>query len=73
MQADGLNQLKIKTAGRGDSGDPSPGSSRNISFTLTSNPDSKSYTGDDTLVSITNISAPSQTMTMDITVATGTG
>jgi hypothetical protein len=72
VQTDGLNQLKIKTAGRGDSGDPFPGSSHNTSFTATPNPNSKSYTGDDTLASITDISGPSQTVTMDITVATVT-
>lgn len=69
MQADGLNQLGIKIAGRGDTGDPFPGSSINTSFTATSNPNSKSYTGKDTFVSITNISRPSQNMTMNVGVA----
>ena len=69
IQADGLNQLGIKIAGRGDPGDPFPGSSVNTSFTSTSNPNSKSYAGKDTLVSITNISAPYQDMTMDVSIA----
>ena len=68
MQADGLNQLAISTAGRGDAGDPFPGSSNNTAFTFTSNPSSKSYAGGDTTVEITNISNSATTMTMDITV-----
>ncbi|KAK3616581.1 hypothetical protein LTR22_027018 [Elasticomyces elasticus] len=73
MQADGLNQLKIKIAGRGDPGDPFPGSAHNTSFSATSNPNSKSYGGADTLVSITNVSEASDDMTMDITVGTRVG
>ncbi|KAJ6089270.1 hypothetical protein N7467_004486 [Penicillium canescens] len=68
MQADGLNQLATNSAGRGDSGDPFPGSTENKSFTFASNPNSRSYMGDDSRVSITNISAPAPTMTLDIAV-----
>ncbi|KAJ5896936.1 uncharacterized protein N7473_006335 [Penicillium subrubescens] len=67
MQADSLNQLATR-AGRGDPGDPFPGSTGNKSFTFTSNPSSRSYTGRDSKVSITNISAPAPIMTMDIAV-----
>src|SRR5436190_23314983 len=66
MQADGLNQLKTNTAGRGDTGDPFPGRSNNTSFTPTSNPNSKSYASGDTFISITDISTASQNMTMEI-------
>jgi immune inhibitor A len=72
MQADGLEQLKTSTAGRGDPGDPFPGSNKNTAFTSTSKPNSKSYAGEDTLVTITNISASAPTMTMNITVKAGT-
>lgn len=40
----------------------------NKSFTSTSNPKSLSYAGQDTFVSVTNISEPGQNMTMDLTV-----
>ncbi|EPS31095.1 hypothetical protein POX_h09394 [Penicillium oxalicum] len=67
MQADALNQLATR-AGRGDPGDPFPGSTGNKSFTFISNPSSRSYAGQDSKVSIMNISAPAPTMTMDIAV-----
>jgi immune inhibitor A len=69
MQADGLHQLENNGAGRGDPGDPYPGSSGNRSFTATTNPDSQAYNGGDTRVSVTNIQLlPNGDMTMDITV-----
>jgi immune inhibitor A len=68
MQSDGLNQLATKTGGRGDAGDPFPGSTNNRSFMATSNPNSKGYNGRDSFVSITNISSASPAMTMNITV-----
>jgi immune inhibitor A len=67
MQADALNQLATR-AGRGDPGDPFPGSTGNKSFTFTSNPSSRSHAGRDSKVSITNISAAAPTMTLDIAV-----
>ncbi|KAJ5973801.1 hypothetical protein N7481_011011 [Penicillium waksmanii] len=67
MQADALNQLATR-AGRSDPGDPFPGSTGNKSFTFLSNPSSRSYAGQDSKVSITNISAPAPKMTMDIAV-----
>lgn len=66
MQADGLNQLAGRSAGRGDDGDPFPGRSNNTAFTLKSKPSSQSYARLDTGVSITNISASGANVTMDI-------
>lgn len=68
MQADGLNQLATRFSERGDAGDPFPGSSMNKSFTSTSNPNSLSYSRQDTFVSVTEISGPGQNMTMNLTV-----
>jgi immune inhibitor A len=62
MQADGKRDLE-NNANRGDSGDPFPGSSNNTAFTGTSTPNSKSYAGVDTCVSLTGISAPGPVMT----------
>ncbi|KAF2016667.1 M6 metalloprotease [Aaosphaeria arxii CBS 175.79] len=67
LQADGLDQLKANNGG-GDAGDPFPGIANNVSFTATSNPNSKDYAGNDTFVSITNIPQPSETITFNITV-----
>jgi immune inhibitor A len=67
VQADGLDHLQSKTNG-GDAGDPFPGTANFRTFTSTSNPNSKSYVGEDTFVSITSISPSSSTMTMEITV-----
>ncbi|KAK9351001.1 immune inhibitor A peptidase M6-domain-containing protein [Lipomyces doorenjongii] len=68
MQADGLNQLSTSSAGRGDAGDPFPGTSDNTSFTSTSTPNSRSYVGQDTGVSISKISPASAVMAMEIAV-----
>lgn len=62
MEADGLRHLH-NGANRGDAGDPYPGSSNNVTFNSSSNPNSKSYGNADTCVSVTNISAPAATMT----------
>ena len=62
MQADGKKDLE-NNANRGDSGDPYPGSSNNTAFTGTSTPNSKTYAGVDTCVSLTGISAPGPVMT----------
>ena len=67
VQADGFQQLEHKTS-FGDAGDPFPGISNNVTFNATSNPNSKAYSGMDTYVSITNIPADSNSMTVDITV-----
>ena len=69
MQADGKNQLGLEDGGRGDAGDSFPGSSNNVSFTSTSNPNSRSYYGNaDTLVSVTRISPSYENMYMDVEV-----
>lgn len=67
LQADGLKQLNT-AANRGDAGDPYPGSSNNVTFNSTSNPNSKSYGNMDTCVSISNISAAGATMAARIAV-----
>jgi immune inhibitor A len=56
MQADGLAQLSNNGAGRGDNGDPYPGSSGNHSFTFRTNPSSHDYAGHDTRVGVSKIS-----------------
>lgn len=62
MEADGLNDLKLGTD-RGDVGDPFPGSTGNKTFNYSSNPNSRLYSGSDSLVSVTSISNCSATMT----------
>jgi immune inhibitor A len=67
MQADGLAHLKGNW-GRGDAGDAFPGFSAISTFNMVSSPSSKAYSGADTFVSITNISAWAWSMTFDINV-----
>ncbi|KAF9701347.1 hypothetical protein EKO04_000310 [Ascochyta lentis] len=67
MQADGLDQLKNNN-NQGDAGDVYPGATDNRKFDSVSKPDSKSYAGTETYVSVTNIPASTTTMTFDITV-----
>jgi len=67
LQADGLNELN-SGANRGNAGDPYPGSSNNVTFNPTSNPNSKSYGNVDTCVSISNIGASGATMTARLAV-----
>lgn len=66
VQADGLDQLKIGSYG--DGGDPFPGITHNTTFNAITNPNSKSYAGGDTFVSVTNIPNESTSMTVNITV-----
>lgn len=68
MQADGLDQLALANAGRGDAGDPFPGTEKNTSFTFTTNPSSKEYTGRNSSVEVTNISASGPYMKMNVAV-----
>lgn len=70
MQADGNKHLELKQ-NRGDGGDPYPGTAGNTAFSSTSTPNSKSYTGLDTCVAVTKISAAGATMTADLTVRCG--
>ncbi|KAK3217228.1 hypothetical protein GRF29_1g2317844 [Pseudopithomyces chartarum] len=68
MQADGLQELERKID-FGDAGDPFPGTTNKSTFNAISRPNSKSYNGQDTSVSITNIPASAQEMTFNIAVA----
>ena len=66
MEADGLNQLVTKV-NRGDTGDPFPGSTNNRNFTYSTNPNSRLYSGADSLATVTNISTTcAATMTADL-------
>jgi M6 family metalloprotease-like protein len=68
MQADGLDHLSNRSNGnRGDAGDPYPGTSINRTFNYTSNPNSRLYNGQDSLVQVTNISNSAATMTATLT------
>ena len=68
LQADGRRDME-HNLNRGDAGDPYPGASNNTSFTKTSNPNSKSYSGGDTCVAVTGISASSAVMNAHVTVS----
>lgn len=67
MQADGKKDMELNH-NRGDLGDSFPGSATNKGFTSTSNPNSKSYAGSNTCVSVTNISASASVMHADLKV-----
>ena len=56
---------------RGDAGDPFPGSSGKNAVTQSTTPNTKSYAGADTCVSVKNIPASSSAMTVDVTVTCG--
>ncbi|MEV5540936.1 M6 family metalloprotease domain-containing protein [Saccharopolyspora shandongensis] len=62
VQADNQRDLEW-AANRGDAGDPYPGNTGNTAFNAESKPNSQSYAGVPTGVSITDISAPGATMT----------
>jgi immune inhibitor A len=70
LQADGLRNLEMR-ANRGDKGDPFPGSKGVTSVSDTTTPTTKSYTGVDTCVSVTNIPASAASMTVGVTVRCG--
>jgi immune inhibitor A len=69
-QADGRRDLEL-SRNRGDAGDPFPGSAGNTSFTAGTNPNSKSYSGADTCVSLTGISPSGPVMTATVSVSCG--
>lgn len=66
-QADGQDHLGSGT-NRGDGGDCYPGSAANVVFDKNSTPNSRSYAGSDTCVSVSGISAPGATMTANFAV-----
>jgi immune inhibitor A len=72
MQADNKRDMELDH-NRGDAGDPYPGSANNVSFTSSSSPSSRSYSGADTCVSISGVSASGATMTATISVTCGKG
>ncbi|MGW4029572.1 M6 family metalloprotease domain-containing protein [Streptomyces sp. NPDC004838] len=68
VQADGRRDLE-RSRNRGDAGDPYPGDTGNTSLTGSTSPNSKSYAGVDTCVSVTDVSAPAATMTATVAVS----
>lgn len=68
VQADGKRDLELDH-NRGDAGDPYPGSAANTAFNKTSTPNSKSFAGAETCVSVSGISAPGPTMTATVAVS----
>ena len=66
-QADGLFELEHRND-YGDAADPFPGTLNRTSFTGTTSPNSDSYSGSNTFVEVTNISASSLSMTADLIV-----
>jgi len=72
LQADGLRQLET-AANRGDAGDPFPGSRNVTSCSGTTTPNTNSFTGQATEVSVTAISPSAATMTANVTVRAGKG
>ncbi len=67
MQADGKRHLENGN-NDGDSGDPFPGSTGNTNFSLTTNPNSKSYSGKDSSVAVVNISQQGTSISADMRV-----
>ncbi|MBI5206983.1 MAG: M6 family metalloprotease domain-containing protein [Candidatus Firestonebacteria bacterium] len=66
-EADGFNNIdNSESKNTGDSGDPYPGLTKNMSFNNKSNPNSNDYEGDSTNVSIEKISIYSPGIIMDI-------
>ena len=69
-QADGLRNLN-NGQGRGDAGDPFPGSTNNTRFDWNTNPDSKDYNMINTFVSVRNIQKSGTDMIGDFDVHSG--
>ena len=67
VQADARKDLE-NNSNRGDDGDPFPGATNNVAFTDSTNPNSRSYAGAGTCVSITEIPQPGPSMTLRIAV-----
>lgn len=69
IQADGLDELlwgDSYDSERGDNGDPFPGVTTNRTFNYSSTPNSRFYSGTDSLAAVTNISNCGTTMTADL-------
>ncbi|MFH1701498.1 MAG: M6 family metalloprotease domain-containing protein [Candidatus Zixiibacteriota bacterium] len=71
-QADNLYQLE-KLISAGDGGDQFPGTNNIHEFAPWTSPGSNSYASDNTLVSVTNISASGETMSADFSVSLASG
>jgi len=72
MQADGLDELlwgDSYDSERGDNGDPFPGVTTNRTFNYSSTPNSRLYSGADSLAAVTNISNCGTTVTADLSYA----
>jgi immune inhibitor A len=67
LQADGRRDLELDR-NRGDAGDPFPGSSGVTEINGSTAPSTRSYTGAETGVSLSSISASAPTMTMTVAV-----
>ena len=67
MQADGRRDLEMNN-GRGDPGDPYPGSRGNTAFDGASMPNSNSYGHAATSVAVTAISPPGPTINVSVAV-----
>lgn len=65
MEADGQNSLYWGD-NRGDTGDPFPGATNKVTFNYNSTPNSRLYSGADSLVSVTGISSCAATMTANL-------
>lgn len=68
LQADGQRDLELNH-NRGDGGDPFPGTANVLSVTATSSPNTKSYAGASTCVSLAQISGSGPSMTTNVTVS----
>jgi hypothetical protein len=68
-EADGGNL--DSPSGRADGGDPFPGSSNAHSFTSLTSPNSNSYNGQSSGVSLTNIAEAGGVVTLDVTIGAG--
>ena len=72
LQADGQRNLETGT-NRGDTGDPYPGSGSVTTISGSTSPNTNSYTGQSTNVSITSISPSAATMSATVTVMAKVG
>ncbi|HUU45724.1 MAG TPA: M6 family metalloprotease domain-containing protein [Acidobacteriota bacterium] len=71
-QADGLWQME-QNSSTGNSGDPFPGSTGATTFSAATTPSSDAYSGTQTFVTVTNISASGEFMTCDLQVSLEAG